>query len=639
MAHLTLQLFGPGVLKLAGAVVHTHSAKTLALLAFLVLEPRRPHLRAHLVELLWHDVPETAGRQSLRQALYSLRTVAGGRLNDCLRVDKRCVQFEAPAEDAPIDIDVPRFLAAVRSTDENDWREATTLQQAPLLDGGRFAPGSAYEGWLVMMRDRLRALAMQNLERLIVSHLARDDWAAAAGFAETMCQFDTTSEAASRYLLRIFARQGQTHALDAEWARLCGELSQKLGVGPSAQMVDLHRALRERGAGLSARPKRIMLDATGEADAMVRAGQAAERVFAFSHAADLYDRALRVIRRHMPESAQRCVDVLLSLEGALERLGRRADQASAIDEAMSIARDLNDAPRVAILHLRRAGVCAYLRRHQEARAAAEHALKIFRDVDDGPGEAEALRELGFVHWHAEDHSEALQRTREALELHRRIGDVTGEATALHNLAEIHRGLGSPRQAAQWFEQAMRLHWAARNPGGEILSLFGWANALRQAGDLAGSTEKYEAALRLSEHGGERVMHSRVLHALSMQHASQGTLDTALDFLRRAIAIDRAIGYAHALGHDLIDCSDLHLLRGEVAEARIAMQEALVWYGLTEDIVALASTRARLAEFDAKGGASMLRTGLRGGVKSHLSLSEGKVYCEFETPLAVHGEAA
>jgi DNA-binding SARP family transcriptional activator len=643
---LTLRLFGPGVLTADGTVVRTHSARTFALLAFLVLEWGRPHPRVTLVDLLWNDLPEASGRQNLRQALYSLRTVAGGRLNDCLQVDPKWVLFDAPAQDSPIDIDVHRFLAAVRGTNEGDWRAASTLQKAPLLDGGVYVPGSDYEAWLIMARDRLLALALQNQGRLVVGHIARNEWDEAAGFAQAMCELDPTSEVASRYLLRIFATQGRTHSVDAEWARLCGRLSQSFGVEPSAETLALHRAIRQRGvelpvstAAVSARavdvpPDPFMPGAAGEADAeaLVVAGQAAERVFAFNHAADLYDRALRVMRRGSSAPAQRRVDVLLRREAVLERLGRRTDQASVIDEAMSIAQDLGDSAHVAIVYLRRSGVYAYLRRHQEARAAAESALQIFRDINDVPGEAEALRELGFVHWHAEDHPEALKRTREALDLHRRIGDVTGEATALHNLAEIHRGLGSPRQAIQWFEQAMRLHWATRNPAGEILSLFGWANALRQAGDLIGSKERLEAALKLSELNGQRVMHSRVLHALSMQHASQGALDAALDFMRRAIEVDRAIGYAHALGHDLIDISNLHLLKGEVAEARVAMQEALVWYGFTEDSDALASTRARLVELDANAGASVMPMRLRSGVKSHVSLGEGKVYCEFESPI-------
>ena len=75
----------------------------------------RQHPRATLVDLLWPDLPEASGRQSLRQALYSLKTVANGRLNHCLQVDPKWVLFAEPGQDMPVDIDVHRFLAAARS--------------------------------------------------------------------------------------------------------------------------------------------------------------------------------------------------------------------------------------------------------------------------------------------------------------------------------------------------------------------------------------------------------------------------------------------------------------------------------------------------------------------------------------------
>jgi len=157
-----------------------------------------------------------------------------------------------------------------------------------------------------------------------------------------------------------------------------------------------------------------------------------------------------------------------------------------------------------------------------------------------------------------------------------------------------------------------------------------ANALQQAGDLAASRRKYERALDLSARHGERTMQSRALHALAMQSAGHGDLEGSLDLMQQAVDVDRAIGYAHALGHDLLDLAHLHWLRGERVEARAALQEALVWFRYTEDGEALATARAQLQSID--NGAAMALPQQRQWVKSHLALGEGKVYCEFESPL-------
>ena len=643
MRPLTLRLFGPGVLRAGGAILRTHSARTLALLAYLVLESDRPHSRTRLAELLWEGVPVDSSRQSLRQALYSLRTLVGGQLGKCLHVEPDWVQFDCPVQDAPLDIDVTRFLAAVRSTDEGLWREAAALCNAPLLEGRRLESCTRFETWLHETRERLHALAMHNLGRLVVGHMARSEWEAASGYSHAMRELDPTNEAGSQLLLRIYAATNQAQAADAEWTRLCSLLLQEFGIEPSTETSQLYRALRPRSAAsrlsepvvpsrdATCRPDAMTPERLSDIESIVRAGQAAERVDAFSQAADLYDRALKLMAHSEAAPRQRRVDVLLLHEAVLERLGRRADQERTIAEALCLAEALGDGGLVATVLLRRAGASAYLGRHAEACRAAERALRLYREMGDLPGEAEALRELGFVHWRAEDYGAALHHARDALALHRQMGDLAGEATALHNLAEIHRELGSPRQALPWYEQALQLHWAARNPAGEILSLFGWAHALRLTGDLHGSAEKYASALKLSELNGERVMHSRTLHALAMQHATQGGLDAALAHMRRAVEVDRAIGYAHALGHDLVDLSHIHGLRGEIAQARVALQEALVWFGFTEDSEALASTRTALIELDLNGGTPPLRGALRRSVRSHLPLTEGKVYCVFESP--------
>jgi len=669
MTGMRLHLLGPVALLHDGAVVHLHSAKTLALLAFLALEHDRPHARGTLAGMLWGGAPEASARQSLRQALHSLRTAAGGALQRCIEAGHESVRV---VDVGTLRIDVREFLDDVDSLEVPRWERAAARRHAPFLDGPAFDVDGSFGAWRTATRHRLHAAAMHNLERLAATRMSQGDWHGAMRHAEALRALDPAAETASRQLFRIHAARGEPQALEAEWARLCAVLRQEFGAAPSAETAALHRALRAsgapetsgesgasgasetagtrpapgeagddrqdargaEGAGLPADPGRRPTGprvATGRADAeaLVRAARAAEQVHAFSQAADLYARALALPGAASP--ARRC-EILLLAETALERLGRRAEQVAVIDEALAIAAALGDeAARAAIL-LRRAGACAYLGRHADALAAAAQALALQRRLGDAPGEAEALRELGFVHWRAGRHADALQAAREALALHRRLGDPAGEASALHNLAEIHRHLGSPGQAIAWYGQALRLHWAARHPVGEILSLFGLARALQQAGDLAGAERRHREALALTERHGERAMRSRALHALAMLHAAQPDLDAALALMRRAIDGDRAIGYAHALGHDLVDLADIHCARGERGEARMALREALVWFGFTEDRNAEVATQERIAALDADlpCAAAPAR---RHGVPSHLPLAEGKVYCEFESPLA------
>lgn len=625
MATLHLRLLGPGTLSLDNAPVRPHSVKALALLAFLALEPGRPHGREKLAALLWGGQPERSARQGLRQALHSLKSLARGALDDRLVSDRDSVAF---TPGPGVDVDALRFLDAARSTDPERWHDAAERYRAPLLDGRTIGDADEFEQWLASTRDRLHALALQNLDRLAAHHTARAEWDAALACAHALRDLDPESEAARRHLARVRATRDRGDLAPSEPAARDASrpdaLANAAHENVSSTTDDPPRASRSP-------PAPAALPAPLDAEPYVRAALAAERVHAFSQAADLYDRALRLLERCAPAAPERRCEVLLRKESMLERLGRRAEQVETIDRALSIAAQLHDSTRLASVLLRKAGACAYLGNFAGALRAAERALAICRDVGDAPGEAEALRELGFVHWQANDAASALTHAREALALHRRLGDVTGEASALHNLAEIHRELGSPRQAFDLYEQALRLHWAAGNHEGEILTLFGVANALWQAGDVEGAMRRYGDALALSERHGERTMQTRALHALATRHAAQRDLDAALRLMQRAIDVDRAIGYAHGLGHDLVELARIHAERGERAQAQAALTEATVWFGFTENHDALRATRAWI-DAGASGTPPIATASAAWpGVKSHVTLGEGKVYCAFESP--------
>lgn len=640
MPSLEIHLFGPGVLTVNGQPIRPHSLKAMALLAFLAVESERAHSRAKLAALLWGEATEPAARQSLRQALYSLRTLGVGSLHDSLNVDPDNARFRPRPE---VFVDVARFVTCVSSADVGAWRKAATLYRAPFLEGLRLDDCSEYEAWLTGARERLKSLAVQNLDRLVLESMAQTDWDTAQQYGEALRALTPSREATSRHLLRIFAATANAAAIETEWSRLMRVLHSELGVGPSQQTVALYRSLRPTGSAsagefsaeassaLTSSAGRTALRDTRAVTSLVRAARAAERVYAFGAALDLYERALVILGQSPPTAV---CEVLLLKEAVLDRLGRRAEQRATIEQALALARALDDPAQMAATLLRKAGACAYLCEILVAQKAGEQALEIYHTLRDGPGEAEALRELSFVHWHAENYGEALRYARKALGLHRRVGDVAGEASALHNLAEIYRDIGGLSQALEFYGRALQLHWAAENREGEILTLFGMAGVLQRAGDVDGSREKFQSALNLSERCGERTMQSRALHALALQSRSKGDFHDALRFMQRAIEIDRTINYAHALGHDLVELAAIHLLRGERAEASASLQEALVWFAFTEDNAALASANLQLTELEAGAEPTLVASRSPGWVKSHLPLAEGKVYCEFESPMAM-----
>ncbi|MFL5802176.1 MAG: SARP family transcriptional regulator, partial [Roseiflexaceae bacterium] len=80
MARLTLALLGLPRIALDGQPLAFAYQKVVALLIYLAVEARRPHRRSTLAALLWPEAPERVARQSLSQALTTLRAVLGQRV-------------------------------------------------------------------------------------------------------------------------------------------------------------------------------------------------------------------------------------------------------------------------------------------------------------------------------------------------------------------------------------------------------------------------------------------------------------------------------------------------------------------------------------------------------------------------------
>src|SRR3954466_15573671 len=109
MARLSLAVLGPLRITLDGQPVTGFAYhKVRALLAYLAVEADSPHHRDALVGLLWPELPDTAARTNLRQALANLRETIGDATATppFLLITRDTIQFNQSSD---YDLDVATF--------------------------------------------------------------------------------------------------------------------------------------------------------------------------------------------------------------------------------------------------------------------------------------------------------------------------------------------------------------------------------------------------------------------------------------------------------------------------------------------------------------------------------------------------
>jgi len=210
------------------------SNKAQALLAYLAADPGRRHPRDKLATLLWSGTSDEQARQSLRQALATLRRALAPQA--ILIAEHGEVALEGQA----LDVDVVRFEALVGDGSPGALAEAAALYEGDLLEGIRVKE-PPFEEWLLAQRERLRELAVEALARLLADQTDRRPAAPAIRTAMRILALDPARESVHRDLMRLFERQGRRGDALRQY-RLCVDaLQRELGLEPGPETRQLYR--------------------------------------------------------------------------------------------------------------------------------------------------------------------------------------------------------------------------------------------------------------------------------------------------------------------------------------------------------------------------------------------------------------
>ena len=256
---LKISVLGGCKFQCEGHSVHLETAKTSALFAYLVLHSR-PQPRHKLIGLFWGGQPEANARANLRHALWHIR-----RQFKCpdqtpiVLSDPQGIVFN-PAADAWLDVQAFEHslqsavaltaaaapaTAAPRPDDRYALlRQAVDLYGGDLLEGVQVDDAPEFEQWLLVERERLRALAVETLQRLVGYSVEWGDYAPGLDYARRLLKLEPWLEEAHRQRMRLLALGGQRAAALAQYETCRRVLAEELNTEPGHETQALYESLR-----------------------------------------------------------------------------------------------------------------------------------------------------------------------------------------------------------------------------------------------------------------------------------------------------------------------------------------------------------------------------------------------------------
>jgi len=285
-ARALLRTFGVPRLTLADESGGGYGAgKTLALLVYLATRPRGRATRDQLADLLWSREEQHRGRQSLRQAVFTVRKLLGA---DALLADDDGVML-APGV---LTTDRDQFLAAVEAGDAD---EALKHYTHPFLAGFVLSGAEVFDEWALAERAALRRALLRLCTDSVTVALRRGDAALAVRVGQSALAVEPDDEVLVVAVSDALLMQGEPRA-----AQLLLESCIARREAASEPVDERLRRALARSRELRAETARV--DAAGDATNLSGVGasfvgrdDAMQGLFAAAEQA----RRREVVRRHL----------------------------------------------------------------------------------------------------------------------------------------------------------------------------------------------------------------------------------------------------------------------------------------------------------------------------------------------------
>jgi tetratricopeptide (TPR) repeat protein len=306
--------------------------------------------------------------------------------------------------------------------------------------------------------------------------------------------------------------------------------------------------------------------------------QAGTRALARSaqrEAVSCFEQALAALT-HLPESRatqEQAIDLRFGLRTAFWQLGEIRQMLDSLREAATLAKALDDQPRLGRISAYMCRYCREMGDHDGAVESGQHALAVAKALGDFALQVMAQHYLGVAYHTLGDYPRAMELLRSNVEslagdlLHERFS-LTGHPSVLSRdwLARCLAELGAFPEGIAHAEEAVRIAEAVDHPNSLIHAYLGVGFLSLRKGDLARAIPVLERCLEFCRVWNILLWFPEAAAALGCAYAFAGRVAEALPLLEQAEQRGAAMGTMG--GHALLVgyVSEAYLLAGRMQEA-------------------------------------------------------------------------
>lgn len=248
---LTAYLLGPfQVLVGDKPVAGWSGGRGRTLFQYLLANHDRPRTRDELMAVFWPESSEKAARNNLNVAVHALRQAVRNVSNANIIIYREGAYRINPDLSLWLDVDVFEcHLELARQADAAGDQPAAihALETATNVYRDDFLSSDPYEEWALPMRERLRLIYLEALDRLSSLYFNQGQYPAAAVLCQRLLARDACREDTHCRLMLCYTHMGERHLALRQFQICSDALREELNTTPSPTTVQLFQKIRRQG--------------------------------------------------------------------------------------------------------------------------------------------------------------------------------------------------------------------------------------------------------------------------------------------------------------------------------------------------------------------------------------------------------